>query len=96
MTAAQRQHARQQRALLALRRAAVRYTNSIDGSANVSAVFAGNHDGDREARELAHNEILASATELVAASQRYAHTLTASERRRMGRRRSCGSAAGAR
>lgn len=88
MTAAQRQHARQQRALLVLRRAAVRYGNAIDGAANIAAVFAGGHDGDREARAMAGNEVVMAATELAAAANRYTGSLSASERRRMGRRRS--------
>lgn len=88
MTPAQRRHAKEQRALLGLRRAAVRYTNAIDGSANIAAVFGGNHAGDHEARALAGHEVVMASTELGMAAQRYASGLAASERRRMGRRRS--------
>jgi len=86
MTPAQRRHAREQRALLVLRRAAVRYTNAIDGSATVAAVFGGGLPGDHEARRLAADSVAVASVELTAAAQRYTAGLTGSERRRMGRK----------
>lgn len=77
MTAAQRRHAREQRALLALRRAAVRYVNAVDDVTPVLGVLGAADDDD----------ILEAATDLVAAAQRYASGLSMSERRRMGKRR---------